>query len=150
MNKFRIFCAILSLSLFVFCSQGSQDSDIAHAPRVEFDKDFLSFTSDGGTDVITNLEKGWLRIIDASERVFEDNEWRIVYPNIDEAEEGLVNLSYDENYLDGRWFHLSIPEPPYSHTLIVEIEPNNTGKARRLRVSLRRADNYSEITIEQQ
>ena len=100
--------------------------------------------------MITNLEKGWLRIIDASERVFEDNEWRIVYPNIDEAEEGLVNLSYDENYLDGRWFHLSIPEPPYSHTLIVEIEPNNTGKARRLRVSLRRADNYSEITIEQQ
>ena len=146
----RLLCAILSLNLFVFCSKGSHDHDIAYPPEVKFDKDFVSFTSDGGKDVITNLKKGWLHIINASERVFEDNEWRIIYPNIYEAEDGMVNLSYDENNLDGRWFHISIPEPPNSHTLIIEVSPNSTGQSRQLHVSLRIADCFKGVTIEQQ
>ena len=100
--------------------------------------------------MITNLKKGWLHIINASERVLEGDEWRIVYPNIYEAEEGLVDLSYDENTLDGRWFHIFIPEPPKSHTLMIEVSPNSTGQSRQLHVSLRVADCFKGVTIEQQ
>ena len=148
MKRVATFLSLCMTFLFASCA-GDIDRTVNHS-GIELDKGYVSFNADGGSHIITNLTKKWLNIIDAAELIFDENERRIVYPNIYEAEEGLVNLSYDEKYLDGRWFHLSIPEPPYSHTLIVEIEPNNTGKTRRLHVCLRSADYYSEIKIEQQ
>ncbi len=137
----------LVIILCLSCAREEQDS---YSQYVQLDKTSVSFPSEGGRDSIINQTGKWLHIRGASERALVDGEWQIVYPNIYEAEEGLVTLSDDQCFLDGKWFHLSIPESPESHKLIIEVGRNDTGQSRRLLVGLRIFDFFPSITVEQE
>ena len=114
---------------------------------IEVDKSQLSFTPEGGEQTITvlNYNRWWIS------GGYEDydkakNEYtNYVYPTSTDGED---ICTYD--LLDGGWYYVTVPEKGASNTVIIAVDKNETGKARKATVLMTVGNASTQIEINQQ
>ena len=108
---------------------------------MKLDKQELTFSSEGGEQVVTvtNYSGWWIS------GAYNDNKRQnYIYPTSTDGEE-----AYTYDILDGGWYHVVVPDKGRSNTVAITVDPNDTAKPRTAVIDMTAGDVFTQISVAQ-
>lgn len=108
---------------------------------MKLDKQQLTFTSEGGEEVVTvtNYTVWWI-----SGAYNDNNRQNYILPTSTDGEE-----AYTYDILDGGWYRVMVPDKGRSNTAVISVDPNDTAKPRTTTIDMTSGDIFTKIHVTQ-
>ena len=131
---------ILTILAAIVCLCACEQKDGDWKP-MKLDKQELTFTSEGGEQVVTvtNYSGWWI-----SGAYNDNNRQNYIYPTSTDGEE-----AYTYDILDGGWYHVTVPNKVRSNTVVITVDPNDTAKPRTAVIDMTAGDVFTQISVAQ-
>ena len=134
-------CAVMVFST-VSCNKSEKEQTAGGWDPIEIDTPKLSFTAEGGEQVIQvlNYQSWWINCGYES-AAYINGQWE--YTNF------ITPSSADEDLLDGGWYHVSIPTDK-ANTAVVTVDANDSSTPREATIEMQLFNAFGEFEIFQE
>lgn len=116
---------------------------------IKLNKKELAFLPQSGVDTLValNYDSWW---INGAYEGTKQVQGELVYINRVEPESTAGGHIVLHDTIDGGWYHAVVPNRSRSNKLIIKVDANNTGRARRATIEMQSGNAFTSISIVQE